>query len=258
MTNLQKRRIFKMARKSQKLAEEQPINASMDANIGTTNEILQTMLATIQKLQSRIDDLESNKQIEKNLQPQPIPKSKVKVAKEVEYDDEIDKIEINPDSYIKVISLTPYPLTLSTMGRGRGRLFDFKEFGVVKRIRYADLVDIIENHQNFVNNLYFMVMDKRVIRRHGLDELYSKALSKEQIESIILGNSVSDAYSLFLSADKTQQEFIVDMLLEKMVHAPDSVDLNLVEKVSRASGAKLIEKAEQSRSLIETLKSELE
>jgi hypothetical protein len=169
----------------------------------------------------------------------------VKEQENDDYENEFDEIDIRPDAYIKVISLTPYMLNLTTETAGRGKVFVFPSFGVTKRILYSDLVNILEVNQSFLNDGLFYIADRRVIRKNGLNSIYEKLLTKEKIESIISGKS-NDAVSVYKSANNSQKEFIVDMLISKLASDPDSVDLNLIDKISRASGVNIQDKAKEA------------
>jgi len=152
--------------------------------------------------------------------------------------------EIRQDEYINVISLCDMRLTLSTLGYGKGKPFSFPEFGSKKRILYSDLVQIIEVHTSFLENGFFYILDPRVIRVHGLDDVYSKLLTKEQIERIIEGKG--DVIALYNTANARQKETIQSILINKMIQDPNSVDLNIIDKISRTSGVNLSEKAQES------------
>jgi hypothetical protein len=211
------------------------------------NEISEVM-KLILELKNEIQELKKNKEetkitVEKNNLEESIN----------DYEDEFDEIDIRPDSYVKVISLTPYMLNLTTETAGRGKVFSFPSFGVTKRILYSDLVNILEVNQSFLNDGLFYIADRRIIRKNGLNSTYEKLLTKEKIEAIVSGKS-NDAVSLYKSANNNQKEFIVDMLISKLANDPDSVDLNLIDKISRASGIKIQEKAEETREFAESLK----
>lgn len=156
-------------------------------------------------------------------------------------------ITISGDDYIKVISLSPMYLTLSTQARGRGKLFNFEKFGDVKRILYRDLVDIMENHRNFLEQGMFYILNSKVIRRHGLDDTYSKILTKEKIEDILKGN-LSDAVNLFKTVLPRQQEFICLMLINDIV-AGKEIDLNFVDRISRIVGYDLTDRANEIKEM---------
>jgi len=159
--------------------------------------------------------------------------------------------DIRLDEYIKVISLTPYGLSLSTQPKGTGKVVNFKKFGESKRVLYKDLVDIMDNHTEYTNFLeegYYYIADERVIRRHGLEELYERLLTKEKIEQIINGHSDADA--LFRAANNIQKTFICDIIIGKMSRN-ETVDLNLVETLSIIADVDIKAKATEVKEYIE-------
>lgn len=165
--------------------------------------------------------------------------------------EDVDSIRINPDEYIKIMSLCPYTLNLSTEAKGRGKTFSFQQFGQVKRILYSDLVLIIENHSNFLNDGYFVILNSSVVRRHGLDEIYEHILTKENIDKILVGNQ-SDAVSLFKNANANQQKLIVDLFIQKILNG-EQIDYNFLDRLSRIIGFNIAEKAESIRKQQEIL-----
>jgi len=167
----------------------------------------------------------------------------------IEFDDtedEFDRIEIRPDAYIKVVSLYPGWLNLSTKASGKGKAFLFKSFGETKRILYSDLVEILEVYRHFLEKGYFYIMNRNVIRKNGLDDVCKSVLTHQNIEMILMGKNDDNIVSLFKSANESQREVITDMLISKML-ANEEVDLNLIDKLTRISGIKIIEKYENSK-----------
>ena len=164
--------------------------------------------------------------------------------------DDFNGIRIMQEEYIKVMSLCPMELNLSTEGNGKGKKFKFDKFGDVKRILYSDLVNIMENNSHFLNYGFFYILDSKVIRKHGLDETYEKILTKEKIERIV-NNSV-DAVDLFKSANEKQREFIQDMLIARVRDDID-VDLNMVDRISRIAGINIAERGEESKAYSQQL-----
>lgn len=158
--------------------------------------------------------------------------------------------KVQQDDYIAVMSLVPYSLNLSTRERGQGSIKKFSRFGEVKRILYKDLVDIIETNPNFLTAGFYYILDPRVIRLHGLDDAYSKILTKEKIEDILSANS-EEGLSLYNSANPEQQKVIIGLLIEKMIADPKSVDLNVVDSIARISGIKISERVENAKMLLE-------
>lgn len=207
------------------------------------------------QMQKEIDELKAAmKRLLENKENVISEKDKQEVIEEIEDLDDYNDIKIAQDQYIKVISLVDNELILTTKPYGHGgKPFTFRNQFEVKRILYSDLVDILESHPTFVENGYFYISDSNVIRKHGLDDVYKNILTKEKIERIMSGNS-NDAVTLFKSANPAQQTMITEMLIKKLSENPDSIDLNMVDKISRASGVKIQEKAEEAREFAELMK----
>lgn len=159
-----------------------------------------------------------------------------------------EKNKIQLDDLIPVMSLLSYPLNLSTKERGQGDVFKFDYFGQIKKILYSKLLGILEVHNNFMEYGYFIILDERVIKSHGLQETYSKILTKDKIDKILNGSA--GAVELYSSCNEEQQKVIVSMMVEKVRDNPDSVDLNVVDKLSRISGVNITARADDSRSYL--------
>jgi hypothetical protein len=152
--------------------------------------------------------------------------------------------DVRPDEYINVMSLLDIRLTLSTLGYGKGKTFKFENFGQTKRIPYSDLVQIIENHKNFLEWGYFYILDERVVRVNGLEDIYKNILTKEKIEQVLDGKG--DVVSIYKSANQNQKEIINSIIIERLTKNPNSMDLNLVDKISRIGDINLLEKSQEA------------
>jgi hypothetical protein len=162
--------------------------------------------------------------------------------------DKEDNLVVGQTEYIKVMSLLGWRLNLCTRERGQGKVYRFDNLYQVKRIIYSDLVDIIEVNAEFLKNGYFIILNPKVVRIHGLDEAYNKLLTKEKIEQILEGSS--ETVALYTSANDKQKSVIIDLVVSKLIQYPNSIDLNIIDKLSRASGVKIMEKVEDGRFLI--------
>ena len=152
------------------------------------------------------------------------------------------------DDLISVMSLIPYTLNLSTKERGQGKTIKLERFGQIKRVLYKDLLDILEVNRRFTEAGYFLILDRRVLKAHGLEEIYLQILTKDKIESVLNGSD--DCTDLYLSCNPAQQEILVSMLVEKLRDNPDTVDLNMIDKISRVSKVNIQEKAKDARFLM--------
>lgn len=160
--------------------------------------------------------------------------------------DEFTKNKIFLDELISVMSLIDYPLNLLQQNNGRAK-YRFEKFGQVKEILYQDILTILENYQSFLESGYFVILDKRVVDRHGLQEISRKVLKKDQIAKIIEGTD--EAVQLYKTCSNEQQRLIIGMLTRKLTDDPQSVDLNVVDSISRLAKINIQQNAEDAREL---------
>lgn len=158
--------------------------------------------------------------------------------------------DIRPDAYIRVVSLCPHILTLSTSLTG-GKSFRFKKLGEVKRVLYKELVDIIEHMPTLAESGTFYILDERVVRMHGLEDHYDSVLAEEKI-NMVLSADAETAFSIFSSANLKQKGFIKEILMKKIISG-DDVDMNFVRMVERDLDVDIIKKAEESMAYKETI-----
>jgi flagellin-specific chaperone FliS len=161
---------------------------------------------------------------------------------------ETRKTKIPLDDLIPVMSLLPYPLILTTRSKGQGKIIKFSSFGEIKQVLYQDMIDILEVSRHFMEDGYYLILDERVIKAHGLQETYSKILSKEQIEKILSGTN--NAVELYKTCNPEQQRTLIQMITDKLVSAPDSMDLNVVDRLSRESGININQNVSDARTFM--------
>jgi hypothetical protein len=162
---------------------------------------------------------------------------------------------VQPNEYIKVMSLIDNKLNLSTRDHGLGKTFGFEEFGETQDILYSDLMEINNHHRNFLEAGYYYILDDRVVAIASKKEAYKKILTKEQIEKIL--NNDETAISLFQKANPKQQEVIVKFIIKKIINN-EPVDYNLIDKLSRVSGVNIVEKAKASVEIKDNMMKESE
>lgn len=162
---------------------------------------------------------------------------------------------VQPNEYIKVMSLIDNKLNLSTRDHGLGKTFSFEEFGETQDILYSDLMEINNHHRNFLEAGYYYILDDRVVAMASKKDAYKKILTKEQIEKIL--NNDEAAISLFQKANPKQQEVIVKFIIKKIINN-EPVDYNLIDKLSRVSGVNIVEKAKASVEIKDNMMKESE
>jgi len=131
---------------------------------------------------------------------------------------------------VKVMSLCPNKLNLSTEKAGKGHHYTFERFGETKKISYGDLIAIGENHRNFKEAGFYYILDDKIVEEEGLSDIYATVLNKERVEQV-LSNS-ADAVSMFQKTNPKQQKNIVDMIVGKLL-AGEYVDQNLIVNIDR-------------------------
>jgi hypothetical protein len=159
-----------------------------------------------------------------------------------------ENVAIRLDEYIEIMSLFPGKLNLSTEKLGRGRSFSFSRFGEVKRILYNDLASILENYHSFMEQGYFYILSERVIRKHGLDDTYEKLLNKEMMLKVISCDP-KNAVKLYENATPAQKEVINGMIVSELKTGAETMDLNIVAKISKIADKDLIKLAEEAKQL---------
>ena len=207
-----------MATKTKATGTSTTKKTNVDTN---TEQLIQTLLKEVEALKAQID---------------------VEESVEVHVEDD----GIRSDEYIWVMSLIPWRLNLST-GRDGDRPYNFNRLYEKKRILYSRLVDIIDNHWSFVEKGLFYILDERVIRQHGLDDVYDKILSMEKIEEV-LKKDKETAYPIFSAANLRQKKNIAQIMINMLVDG-EKLDQNMVLAVSADTRIDINEKAKDTIAL---------
>lgn len=155
---------------------------------------------------------------------------KFKILTEDKKEEKVEARPIAPNEFVKVMSLCGNKLNLATRPHGLGKTFSFDRFGETKNILYSDLLEINNNQKNFLEAGYYYILDDRVIDFEGLNDIYNKILSKDQIERIL--SNEKDATELFQKTNPKQQNVIIKFIVDKIL-AGENVDLNLVDGLSK-------------------------
>jgi hypothetical protein len=178
---------------------------------------------------------------------------KYKVLIENKKEEKTEAKPIAPNEFVKVMSLCANKLNLATRPHGQGKTFSFDRFGETKNILYSDLLEINNNQKNFLEAGYYYILDDRVIDFEGLNDIYDKILSKEQIERIL--SNEKDASELFQKANPKQQTVIVKFIVDKIITGED-VDFNLINALSKVSKIDIQARVKSAQNVIEIIKEE--
>lgn len=195
-------------------------------------------------------------------------KKELKGYKSIEKQREENKIvpnendTVTSDDYIEVISMCPTILTLTTEPKGRGNHYTWVNFGDIRQIVYSDWQKILTNHgsglyTDFIRKGYVYINNPAAVKKSGLQEVYKQLLPPEKMNEVLECNEKTSA-QLFSSTIKDQQLNICKILIDRMANGKE-YDLNVIDKLSRISGIKLLEMAGEAKSYLDMkLKTEIE
>lgn len=231
------------------LTENSQVKSTEEETIIIKKTELENIYKMIEDLQNNIKN-NSNLAIKKN--------SEDDIEENYVYEEE-EEVPLN--SYIKVMSLIPYELNISTERHGKGRIFTFRGYGKTKRIIYQELEKIIEENRHFLERGFFIILDKRVVRKHGLDDTYKNIMNKEKMDMILLGFQggdvkENDILTFAKSAPIEQQEILATMIIDKRISG-EEIDLNLFDKLGRIMNMDLNQKYENSVAFLEITKNKV-
>ena len=155
--------------------------------------------------------------------------------------------EIKPDRYVKLMSGINQILNLS---RGVGKEpLTFKSFGEIKRVTYAQLLEILDKKEDFYRKGYFFILDKEIVDHLGYADLV--ALTPEQINYVIDNTCATDnAMDLYRQATDAQKAIIVDFLIG-LIRDGKEVNMNLVYAIERESKVEITKEAERAKEYME-------
>jgi len=204
-----------------------PINKSKELEIDTLSKENKVLRSELDEIKQMILQLTTAKAEEKST-----IKSESSIEGLEEYDDNC--IEIPSNKFIKVMSLNPYMLNISTGGMGKGKSFTFIKYGQTKDIIYSEIVDIINNEEKRHKRGLFRILNEDVVKKHDLEDDYDKLLTKKTIDNIMSFDS-KQVYDVFKNANKSQQKIIVSILINK-IRDGEEIDLNKLNIVSKIYG----------------------
>lgn len=144
---------------------------------------------------------------------------------------------------IKVISLIPNELNLTTEELGAGKKFRFDRFGDEHKIRYDDLEEIVRvNRWIFEKGLAY-IGDKEAIFELGLEDYYEKMLDKNGIQNIAKLENPHDV-DMICNMNEIMLEKVTDLIIEDLVNGGNREWVKLAE-IKNRTGIDILEKVEK-------------
>jgi hypothetical protein len=144
--------------------------------------------------------------------------------------------DIPLNKVVRVMSLFAGTLLLATQ-KGGGKIYRFNSIGDVQPIIYADLVQILSNHQKICNEGQFIILDQDVIKAHSLTQVYERILGVDQIKNILEFDEQT-IEDLFNKTTESIRESIISVVVDK-INGKDSVDKNKIHFLSDICGMDL-------------------
>ncbi len=148
---------------------------------------------------------------------------------------------------IRVISLIPNMLVLTTEPDGGGRVFYFDKFGAEKRIKFDDLDNIVQTHYWIFEQGLAYICDKEAVAELGLQEEYENIIDKKGIVEIAKLQSKEDV-EMLCTMNETMQEKVIDMIAEDVAQGNTRDMANLFEIQNRL-GIDVIGKAKELKEI---------
>ena len=96
----------------------------------------------------------------------------------------VNTTEKRPNAKLKCINLYHGHLNVSTRPDGRGRVYEFKEYGQVQYIKYDDMLDIISSYPNTMASGLLYIADKDFCEEQNVYEDMDKVYTKEMLDKI--------------------------------------------------------------------------
>ena len=146
---------------------------------------------------------------------------------------------------IKVMSLIPYKLFLTTEPMGSGKVYSFKGYGDTQKIKFSDLEDIVYNHRKNVEDGIFYICDRKAIEELELTDEYEAIFDKAKVDEIV---ELKDQASVeaFLILSDFMKESVSRQIADKINEGVE-YNFNYLAEIQRRGEIDIIKIAEDSK-----------
>lgn len=133
---------------------------------------------------------------------------------------------------VKVMSLIPNKLNLTTEKDGRGKQFTFESFGDIVTMKTTELEDIlsIQRYREQAEEGLFYILDKDIVEDQELADAYANMYDKKGIEDIILLRT-DECVDAFCNLGEQMQESLAIYMAEKL-NLGERIDRNRISDIS--------------------------
>lgn len=146
----------------------------------------------------------------------------------------VNATERRPNAKLKCISLYHGHLNVSTRPDGRGRVYEFKEYGQVQYIKYDDMLDIISSYPNTMASGLLYIADKDFCEEQNVYEDMDKVYTKEMLDKIVYLRDDMDV-ELLKGMSAPMLESTV-MEIARLYNANEAMEPNKLAEIKRDLG----------------------
>lgn len=144
---------------------------------------------------------------------------------------------------VKVMSLLPYQLNLTTEPMGGGKIYTFRKYGEAQKIRFSDLEDIVHNHRKNMEDGVFYICDRDAIEALELTDEYESLFDKIGVDKIVeLADETS--VEMFLTLSDFMRDAVARQIAEKINNGAN-YNLNYLNTIQMRSDIDIMKIAQE-------------
>lgn len=144
---------------------------------------------------------------------------------------------------VKVMSLLPYQLNLTTEPMGMGKIYTFNKYGEAQKIRFNDLEDIVHNHRKNMEDGVFYICDRDAIEALELTDEYESLFDKIGVDKIVeLADETS--VEMFLTLSDFMRDAVARQIAEK-INSGANYNLNYLNTIQMRSDIDIMKIAQE-------------
>lgn len=144
---------------------------------------------------------------------------------------------------IKCISLSQFPVNISTQPMMQGKIYRFEKYGKIQQIKYDDLLECIASYPNTMEQGLIYICDNFVVEDNGLADVYEKICDKETMDRVIKLTDEADA-NIVLGLPQTLKESTVRAIAQNY-HGGIPMDSGAIQ-ILRDNGIDIVKLSEET------------
>lgn len=141
-------------------------------------------------------------------------------------------------SRIKCVSIAHFPVNVSTLPSGQGRVFTFNEYGQAHYIKHDDLLDIISSYPKTMESGIIYIADRDFCEEQGLYEDSSKIYTKEVMDKLVYLRDEADVDMLCGMSKELAESTIRE--IAKLYNQGEYIEPNKLERIKKEIGYDIV------------------